>query len=67
MNVTAVNTQYTDGWPWVSPDGQELWFTYGPAFPEIWRSVKSNGQWQTPEKVVGPFAGEPTFDADGNL
>lgn len=67
VDLTAVNTPYTDGWPWVSPDGQELWFTSGAGAPEVWRSLKSNGVWQAPEKVVGPFAGEPTFDADGNL
>ncbi len=66
-NLDAVNSEYPDGYPWVSPDGQELWFTRGPAAPEIWRSVKVGDAWQPPEKVVGPFAGEPTFDAAGNL
>lgn len=66
VNLAAVNTQYTDGWPWVSEDEQELWYTSGPAAPELWRSVNSGG-WQAPEKVVGSFAGESTFDADGNL
>jgi len=67
VNVSAVNTEHTDGWPWVSADSQELWFTTGPAAPEIWRSVAVGGEWQAPEKVVGPFAGEPTFDEAGNL
>jgi hypothetical protein len=54
------------------PDGEEeaedeLWFTHGAGAPEIWRSLKVEGDWPAPEKVVGPFAGEPTFDADGNL
>jgi len=66
-NLTTVNGPYTDGWPWVSPDGQELWFTSGPAAPELWRSIDGGGGWQAPEKVVSPFAGEATFDADGNL
>lgn len=67
VNVAAVNSEYSDGWPWVSEDGTELWFTRGPAAPEIWRSLAIDGVWQAPEKVVGPFAGEPTFDAAGNL
>lgn len=67
INLEALNTEYTDGYPWVSEDEQEIWFTHGPAAPEIWRSVKEAGAWQPPEKVVAPFAGEPTFDSDGNL
>jgi len=67
VNVTAVNTATTDGWPWVSEDNTEMYFTSGPAAPEIWRSVKVGGVWQAPEKVLGPFAGEPTLDDTGDL
>ena len=66
-NLAAVNTEYNDGWPWVSENGQELWLTHGPASPEIWRSLEVGEEWQVPEKVVGPFAGEATFDTAGNL
>jgi len=67
VNLAALNTEWTDGYPWVDEDEQELWFTHGAGAPEIWRSLKVGGEWQSPEKVVGPFAGEATFDAAGNL
>ena len=66
-NIAAVNTEFSDGWPWLNASGDELWLTTGPAAPEIWRSQRVAGQWQAPEKVVAPFAGEATFDASGNL
>jgi len=63
-NVANVNTADSEGWPAISPDGNELWITrnYG-----IWRSVKVNGEWQTPEQIVSPLAGEATVDETGNL
>ena len=63
-NVAAVNTERDDGWPALSPDGQELWLTrdYG-----IWRSKKAGGEWQEPELVVSPLAGEATIDGAGNV
>ncbi len=66
QNVAAVNTEHNDGYPYISEDGSELWFTRGPT-PTIYRSVKVNGQWQAPELVVSSLAGEPTLDRDGNL
>jgi hypothetical protein len=64
QNVDAVNSQYDDGYPYLSNDGNELWFTrnYG-----VYRSVKAGGQWQMPEVVVSSLAGEPTLDSQGNL
>jgi len=63
-NVTAVNTPDGEGWPAISPDGDELWFyrNFG-----IWRSRQANGEWQEPELIVSPLAGEPSLDAAGNL
>jgi len=63
-NVSAVNTSGNDGWPALSPDGNELWITRDYA---LWRSEKINGQWQTPEKMFGPLAGEATIDNTGNV
>jgi len=67
-NITAVNTPEMDGFPFISPDGRELWFTrvYNGS-PAIYRSTKLDGEWQTPELIVSQFAGEPTLDAHGNL
>lgn len=66
-NVAAVNSEYTDGWPFVSEDGNELWFLRGIGAPEIWRSEKAGGEWQAPEKVISSFAAEPTLDNEGNI
>jgi hypothetical protein len=67
-NVSAVNTPETDGWPFVSQDGSELWFTrFYSGSPGIFRSIKVDGQWQTPEMILSQFAGEPTLDEQGNI
>ena len=64
VNVAAVNSPGDEGWPALSPDGNELWFSkeYG-----VWRSKKLNGGWQAPEKMFSPLAGEPSIDAEGNV
>jgi len=67
VNIDIVNTQDHDGWPFVSEDGNELWFTRIIGAPEIWRSVKTSGAWQAPEKVLSSFAGEPALDNAGNI
>jgi hypothetical protein len=65
--IAAVNTEYNEGWPYVNQDETELWFTFGPAAPEVHRSLFIDGAWQAPELILSPFAGEPTLDAAGNL
>jgi len=64
QNVAAVNSDGDDGWPYLSEDGNELWFYRAYS---IYLSVKENGQWQAPQQVVSPLAGEPTLDRQGNL
>jgi hypothetical protein len=68
-NVAAVNSPETDGWPFVSTDGNELWFTRTYlGSPAIFVSRKTeDGQWGEPELVISQFAGEPTLDAAGNI
>lgn len=67
-NVEAVNTADNEGWPFVSQDGNELWFTrMYLGSPGVFRSVKVNGTWLEPELIVSQFAGEPTLDVNGNL
>lgn len=67
-----VNGPSDDGWPYVSSDGSELWFTanstaHGPG-PGLYRCLKdSAGEWGEPEGIVSRFAGEPTLDDEGNL
>ncbi len=64
VNVAAVNTERDEGWPALSPEGDELWFSrdYG-----IWRSLRVGGEWQTPEKIFTPLAGESSVDSAGNV
>jgi hypothetical protein len=72
VRVPGVNTNADEGFPYVSPDGNELWFTrysgLGYAGPAIFKSTKlPNGSWGAPEEIVSNFAGEPTLDAAGNI
>jgi len=68
VNIDIVNTTAMDGFPFVSSDGNELWFTrtYGGT-PGIFRSSKVNGAWSAPELILSQFAGEPTLDDSGNI
>ena len=68
QNVAIVNSPETDGWPSLTQDGNELWFTrtYMGA-PAIFRSKKVNNQWQEPELIVSHFAGESSVDNEGNI
>ena len=68
INVDIVNSSDTDGWPYVSQDGHELWFTrFYQGSPALFRSIRINEEWQEPELIVSQFAGEPTLDNAGNL
>lgn len=59
-----INTERDEGFPAISPDGQELWFSRDYA---VWRSKKINGGWGEPEKMFSPLAGEPSIDIHGNV
>ena len=68
VNIEAVNTEAMDGYPFITEDGSEMWFTRTYlGTPAIFRSVMANGSWSEPEMIVSQFAGEPTLDDDGNL
>ena len=62
--VDAVNSDGDEGWPALSPDGNELWFSrnYG-----VWRSKKVDGKWQEPEEMFAPLCGEPSIDESVNV
>ena len=67
-NVEAVNSPETDGWPSLTEDGNELWFTrVYMGTPAIFRSKRVGGEWQAPELIVSQFAGESSVDNRGNL
>jgi hypothetical protein len=67
-SVAAVNTPWTEGWPFITQRGDELWFTreYNGT-PAIFMSIKTNGTWSPPQLIASRFAGEPTLDEAGNL
>jgi hypothetical protein len=67
-NVGAVNSPDSDGWPFVSEDGRELWFLRTHmGTPGLFRSRLEGSGWGEPELIVSQFAGEPTLDRQGNL
>ncbi len=75
VKVEGISTDDADeGFPYVTPDGSELWFTAnsrlgeGYTGPAIFRSVKQpDGTWGEPEEIISNFAGECTMDAEGNI
>ncbi|MFC1924078.1 hypothetical protein ACFLXA_01755 [Chloroflexota bacterium] len=67
-NIDAVNSTDNEGWPFLTQDGQELWFTrFYMGSPAIFRSKRVNGEWQEPELIISQFAGESSMDEDGNI
>lgn len=67
-NVEAVNSEADDSRPFVSEDGNELWFTRTyRGSPAVFRSQKVNGRWQEPELIISQFAAEPAVDNAGNI
>ncbi|MFO8060166.1 MAG: hypothetical protein R6U70_05885 [Bacillota bacterium] len=68
VNIEPVNTESMDGFPFISADGREMWFTRTYlGTPAVYRSMKEDGEWTEPELIVSQYAGEPTLDAEGNL
>jgi len=68
VNLEILNTTEMDGFPYLSEDENEIWFTRTYlGTPAVFRSKKINNTWQTPELIISQFAGEPTLDHRGNL
>ncbi len=68
VNIEIVNSEANEGMPYITPDGEELWFNrLYRGTPAVFRSKRVNSQWQEPELIVSQFAGEPTLDAEGNI
>ncbi len=68
INIESVNSESDEGMPYITPDGQELWFNrFYLGTPAVFRSKRVNSRWQEPELIISQFAGEPTLDADGNI
>jgi len=58
-----VNTAYNEGWPFVSVDGQELWFNRNWS---IFRCLRqTDASWAGCQEIISQLAGEPTLSDDG--
>jgi hypothetical protein len=68
INIEVLNSGDNEGWPYVTADGNELWFNrIHKGSPAVFRSKRVNGEWQSPELIISNFAGEPTLDQKGNV
>ena len=68
INIDAVNSAENEGWPYINPYGNKLWFTrIYQGSPAIFRSKKVGNDWQEPELIISQFAGEPPLDKQGNI
>ncbi|MFC1927564.1 hypothetical protein ACFLW7_03200 [Chloroflexota bacterium] len=68
QSIQVVNSPEIDGWPSLTQDGKELWFTrFYMGSPAIFRSKRVNDEWQEPELIVSQFAGESSVDNEGNI
>jgi len=68
----TVNSNLNEDLPFLSSDGEELWFSgqsrLGYPGPAVYRSLKSgDGSWGEAEEVISLFAAEPTLDDKGNI
>ena len=70
----GVNTGANEGYPYLSPAGDELWYTgtsklgLGYLGPAIFRCImQPNGTWGPAEEIISNYAGECTIYADGNI
>jgi hypothetical protein len=67
----SVNTRNDENRPFITSDGQELWFDSvsqkGFPGPAIFRSLRqTDGTWGPAKEMISSFAGEPTLSNDGN-
>lgn len=68
VNLVALNSTGNEGWPCVTDDGMELWFTRTyQGSPAIFRSKRIDNKWQPAELIISQFAGEPVVDKNGNV
>jgi hypothetical protein len=68
-NVTTLNTPDSEGWPFVTEDGNEIWITrFYKGSPAIFKATRlAEGQWSEPELIISQLAGESSLDRDGNI
>lgn len=71
---SPVNTAGDEGYPYLTPDGLELWITANLTDPTIYRSTRQGWDavnqvwtWSTPDLILSRYAGEATLDAQRNI
>lgn len=71
VEVPGVNTAATEGYPFITADGNELWYTgtskLGYPGPALFRCTRSGDSWSAATEVVSQFAGECTMDSEKNM
>lgn len=69
--VPGLSTDRMEGYPFLTEDGSELWFTgwstLGYQGPAIFRCLKVGDAWSEPVEILSNFAGECTIDSAGNI
>ncbi len=69
--VPDVNTEANEGYPFITQDGNELWYTgeskLGYTGPAIYRCIRDGDGWGEAEEIISNFAGECTIDEQGNI
>lgn len=69
--VSGVNTDANEGYPFITPDGNELWYTgeskLGYTGPALYRCVWDGDGWGEADEIISNFAGECTMDDQGNI
>jgi hypothetical protein len=67
-NPVNINTEDDEGYPFMTFDGRELWFTRDyEGKPAIFRSVLIGQEWQQPVPVITGYASAPSLDKDRNI
>jgi hypothetical protein len=68
VNVEAINSPDSEGYPCLTHDMSELWINkWYMGSPGTWRSKWVDGWWSEPQLIVSSFAGEPNLDSEGNI
>ena len=66
-----VNTALDESRPFLSSDGNELWFTstsrLGYTGPALFRALKTDSGWSAPQEILSNFGGDPVLDDAGNI
>ncbi len=69
--MESLNTDLNEDQPFLSTDGEELWFTgqsrLGHTGPSVYMSTWNGSGWGEPVEIISQFAGEPAVDDAGNI